>query len=76
MSEQGADHILVNQTPEYWSGAHEHVAIVRELAERDAPDRLLAGVFFCALCGGSEPLDDPENHEPACLWRRAKMLYP
>jgi hypothetical protein len=55
-------------------------AIVREVAERGsfiAPSDVLGDA--CAICGKVEgrdaPLDDPANHEPSCLWRRAMDLH-
>jgi hypothetical protein len=55
--------------------------IVRELATRgpfiSASDAL---GDVCAICGKVEgqdaPLDDPSNHEPSCVWRRAVNRYP
>lgn len=69
-----------------WAGfndgrADENAAIVHELAERGpfiAASDVLGDV--CALCGKvdgqSTPLAATASHEPTCLWRRAKSLYP
>ena len=59
-------------------------AIVRELAERGP---FLNDSVDCYTCpsgiNGFSGLDkedgrhkDPANHEPSCLWRRSKALYP
>lgn len=53
--------------------------IVRELAARDAP--MDSDLDVCLNCiPGDSPLlhmsDNPANHEPSCLWRRARELYP
>ena len=61
--------------------ADAHVAIVRELAERGP---LLNDDSWCASCDYDpheygydfEKINDPANHEPSCLWRRARELYP
>lgn len=57
--------------------------IVRDLAERGpfiATDHLGVGVPACVDCQTFDypraPLNNPANHEPTCLWRRAKVLYP
>ena len=62
----------------------EQDAIVRELAERGPfinvdtfGDQL--GGDACADCEAQAddgPLNDPVNHKPSCLWRRARALYP
>lgn len=62
------------------SSVNEHEAIVRELAESDVC-HIDGGYYFCGLCNVESgtrlsPLIDPANHEPTCLWRRAKALYP
>jgi hypothetical protein len=58
-------------------------AIVRELAER-GPYALfgVADEPICTMCNTSgfgasaDWFDDPAHHEPSCIWRRAKALYP
>ena len=76
--------ILVNQTPDYWAGAREHMDIVKELAGRGP---FLNDRVDCATCpsgiNGWSTIDqehgvhqNPANHEPRCLWRRARELYP
>jgi hypothetical protein len=60
----------------------EEEAIVRELAERGPLEEDDGNE--CAFCsydsrhdrdhpGGQE---NPMNHKPGCIWRRAKVLYP
>lgn len=62
----------------------EPYAIARELAEH-GPYALLtpSGWYWCPQpgCHGRAVLDAvslaaPAAHEPSCLWRRAKALYP
>lgn len=61
----------------------ERSLIVRELAEC-GPFALfgIAGEAICTMCntsgfGVSDGwLSDPANHEPSCLWRRSRGLYP
>lgn len=53
------------------SGAH---AIVRELAEGFPPQDREDGCAFCNCL--YHLIEDPANHAPECLWRRAKALYP
>lgn len=56
-------------------------AIVKALAERGP---FLSDTTDCAMCGTTRPFDVSSaewfavltNHEPSCLWRRAKALYP
>lgn len=56
-------------------------AIVRELAEQGP---FLDDTTDCAMCdrrrphgvGSQEWFGNPANHEPSCLWRRAKAMYP
>lgn len=67
-----------------WSGfkagrQDEHEAIVRELAATSpSVDSDLGD--YCWSCGKvddpSAPLTSPEGHEPSCLWRRAREIYP
>jgi hypothetical protein len=62
--------------------ANALAAIVRELAERGP----FVDMPYCADCyaeGDMVPISNPANrlrdsahHEPDCLWRRAKVLYP
>lgn len=61
----------------------ENSAIVRELAERGPfidDDQFGYGGRYCADCRiderGEVALGDPQHHDPSCLWRRAKELYP
>lgn len=53
-------------------------AIVHELAERGPFAH--AGSSVCVHCGlsisGQPEFNDPANHEPSCLWRRARELHP
>ncbi len=50
--------------------------IVRELAER-GPFTYMGGCDTCEIGNGpASHVNDPANHEPSCLWRRAKALYP
>lgn len=55
----------------------ESDAIVRELAERGPFVKYVFGRPECAdnLCNTSN-LEGLEEHSVACLWRRAKALYP
>jgi hypothetical protein len=56
--------------------------IVRELAERGPFINQEFDFDVCADCKvqegakGDRPLSFPEMHEPRCLWRRSKALYP
>jgi hypothetical protein len=58
----------------------EHLAIVRELAERESP--LMRGDWLeCWFCHTlfsrfTGYFDNPDKHVDDCLWRRAKSLYP
>lgn len=58
----------------------EHDAIVRDLAERGPFDNDEQGM--CATCPPEFPQrwgmnnQVPAEHDPACLWRRARELYP
>lgn len=78
----------VGQQAVEWDRNDAYVKIVREMAQRGP---FLGGedLDVCADCDveeiPSEPdpsapmrvdLNDPANHEPSCLWRRAKALYP
>jgi len=59
--------------------ADAYVAIVRELAENGP---FIDEYWTCKLCGAgdfgfeSDATNVPANHEPSCLWRRARELYP
>lgn len=53
----------------------EGESIVRELAER-GPFLCEDGVTCAACYAISTHQDDPANHEPSCLWRRSRELYP
>lgn len=54
------------------------LAIVRELAVR-GPMNMAEFAYGCGDCGYApedrQAFRDPANHEPSCLWRRAKALY-
>ena len=54
--------------------------IVRELAERGpfADRNDMGDVDGCNTCsaGVGRDINDPANHEPSCLWRRARELHP
>ncbi len=56
-----------------------HLAIVRELAER-GPHFANEYMTECVFCWvdqvGEKPATIIANHEPSCLWRRARELYP
>ena len=67
----------------------EPKTIVLELATSLAPivATSIVDTYWCVLCqrdalrrsditGSFDHMNDPANHEPACLWRRAKALYP
>lgn len=54
--------------------------IARELAAEESPT---GNMSQCAFCSPSQSDDDDDlgyrdaaNHEPSCLWRRARELYP
>lgn len=61
-------------------------AIARELAERGPFVQQTEVGIACAFCDlkrdqavlgdYAKLFADPANHEPACLWRRAKVLHP
>jgi hypothetical protein len=68
-----------------WAGYRgrraEDATIVRELAEQGPfIEQVWPDDERCASCHelSKTPdfLADPANHEPTCLWRRAKGLYP
>lgn len=69
----------------------EMTEIVNELAERgpfgevnnDDQRRQTLDCWTCALAvgvgehrGSLTEISDPLRHDPSCLWRRAKALYP
>lgn len=72
--------------PDPWAGVREGVQesidITRELAERGPFLDTNGDLNVCADCQvvegakGDRPLTFSEMHEPRCLWRRAKALYP
>lgn len=75
-----SDRILVSQSPDPWNGVREHADIVRELAERGP---FIHEGLICWTCLKARPEHEPvmwfihpANHEPRCLWRRARALYP
>jgi hypothetical protein len=56
----------------------QHEALVRELAEWGP---IIYDGITCMTCREARPdpgrdFERPENHDPACLWRRARALYP
>ena len=55
---------------------HDAEIIVRELADSQPAYVGNDGEICCALCYTPEPIDRAGFHEPSCLWRRAKELYP
>jgi hypothetical protein len=57
--------------------AREHIDIVYDLAERGPFVDYRGGCDMCALVvseGSSDAVYDMTNHEPDCLWRRAKAV--
>ena len=62
------------------SNVTDALEIVRELAERGPFDNDEQGM--CATCPPEFPQrwgmnnQVPAEHDPACLWRRARELYP
>ncbi len=66
--------MLDGVTPE--DGTEE---IVRELAEGNPPLDDRCYCWFCSISlngSATKHLEDPSEHKPSCLWRRAKALYP
>lgn len=73
------------ESPNPWAGAWEHVDIVREVSERGP---FIDDGITCLTCDPETAPDipngvaysdwfaDPANHEPTCLWKRARALYP
>lgn len=58
---------------------NEYEAIVRELAAlspQDGGAEEYAGALACLYCKfpGYGEIEETDNHEPSCLWRRARML--
>jgi hypothetical protein len=55
--------------------AAEAMAIVRDLAAVQ-PGELTGNMSQCVFCEPPGDLMEPEGHQPSCLWRRARALYP
>jgi hypothetical protein len=56
---------------------NEQEAIVRKLAERGPWTNTYDGIVGCMFCDSLYPAcAKAENHNPACLWRRSRALYP